>query len=160
MTSLGHKDCITSNTLFTIIKIWELTFCLCTLGSRLAMPCLKGVPGLCRPPGLNWSARSWLERFWLRQGSFFLGRTHSLQLWGSGLGAKNVILLTWIVIISISLKSRFAIMCVNFKMSFVKLVGKYVDIVSNFLSTTTNSKSQAHSCTWGARNKSLKGNVL
>ena len=51
-------------------------------------------------------------------------------------------------------------MCVNFKMSFVKLVSKYVDVVSNFLSTTTNSKSQAHSCTWGARNKSLQGNVL
>ena len=84
---------------------------------------------------------------------FFLGRTQSLQLWGYGLGSKNVT----VAIISISLKSRFAIMCVNLKISFVKLVGRCVDIVSSFLSTTTNS--QAHSCMWGARNKSLQGNV-
>ena len=104
------------------------------------------------PQGLGWNGFDWDKEV-------FLGRAQILQLWGYGLGSKNVKLLTWIAIISISLKSRFAIMCVNFKMSFVKLVDRYVDIVSSFLSTTTNSKFQAHSCTWGARNKSLQGNV-
>ena len=44
----------------------SLTFCLLTLGRRLAMPCLRGNPGLLRPPGLNCSARSWLEMSTLR----------------------------------------------------------------------------------------------